>query len=259
MQEGGKKHDFRVTTFQRPTYCSFVSCGGFLWGLKNQGVSCSHCGFPVHHKCAPVAMMHSDCGDVNGHLRVGAGKHNKATTTTTTTTPTTTTTTTPTSQSYVHPLQRVTFTRPTYCGICHEFIWGLALQGFRCALCHLNLHPKCVVRSHDITCDTTKQESNNNINNNLLSSQEVGEEEEEKKSVADVEYEVAPAGEGLGNEVGELTSEEEGCVICMERPKDTLFLPCKHLCVCTLCCKPLKECPVCRKEIAQKVEGIYVV
>ncbi|XP_065825987.1 E3 ubiquitin ligase Rnf157-like [Oscarella lobularis] len=41
------------------------------------------------------------------------------------------------------------------------------------------------------------------------------------------------------------------CVICMGDPKDTLFLPCRHLCVCHECAESLREqssnCPICRQ------------
>ncbi|CAM9998197.1 unnamed protein product [Scytosiphon promiscuus] len=38
----------------------------------------------------------------------------------------------------------------------------------------------------------------------------------------------------------------EECVICLTDPKDTLLLPCRHLCVCTECFRHVDKCPVCR-------------
>ena len=35
------------------------------------------------------------------------------------------------------------------------------------------------------------------------------------------------------------------CVACMERDKSVLFMPCRHLCVCTECSKEVVKCPVC--------------
>ena len=43
--------------------------------------------------------------------------------------------------------------------------------------------------------------------------------------------------------------EAEKCVACMEDPRDTILLPCRHLCVCAGCFElltPLDRCPVCR-------------
>ena len=47
--------------------------------------------------------------------------------------------------------------------------------------------------------------------------------------------------------------DEEGggeCVICMSEPRDTLILPCRHLCLCQLCADSLRyqanNCPICR-------------
>ncbi|CAN0478392.1 unnamed protein product, partial [Discosporangium mesarthrocarpum] len=48
-------------------------------------------------------------------------------------------------------------------------------------------------------------------------------------------------GEGGGS--GEGSTE---CVICLTDPKDTLLLPCRHLCVCRECFKHVDKCPVCR-------------
>ena len=46
------------------------------------------------------------------------------------------------------------------------------------------------------------------------------------------------------------------CVVCLDKKKTVLILPCKHLCVCSLCVKRLKKCPVCRKGI-QKALDVY--
>lgn len=48
-------------------------------------------------------------------------------------------------------------------------------------------------------------------------------------------------------------SEEKNCVICQERVKNMLLLPCKHVCLCTHCEVRLKnygyKCPVCRTHV----------
>ena len=40
------------------------------------------------------------------------------------------------------------------------------------------------------------------------------------------------------------------CVICMERAKDTVLLPCKHMQTCTTCTANIHTCPICRKAFA---------
>ncbi|OQR78290.1 RING finger protein-like [Tropilaelaps mercedesae] len=52
---------------------------------------------------------------------------------------------------------------------------------------------------------------------------------------------------------GDSDSEEEAggeCVICMSEPRDTLILPCRHLCLCAACADSLRyqanNCPICR-------------
>jgi len=43
------------------------------------------------------------------------------------------------------------------------------------------------------------------------------------------------------------------CVVCMDSIRDSLLVPCHHLCVCSTCADTLKEdqgiCPVCRQNI----------
>lgn len=59
--------------------------------------------------------------------------------------------------------------------------------------------------------------------------------------------------EGSVLEECEPEDDDEGggeCVICMSEPRDTLILPCRHLCLCQLCADSLRyqanNCPICR-------------
>ena len=66
-------------------------------------------------------------------------------------------------------------------------------------------------------------------------------------------------GGGVGGEGGEGGGDEldadevdlgAECVICMTDPRDTLLLPCRHLCLCSGCAGNLRyqssNCPICR-------------
>ena len=46
------------------------------------------------------------------------------------------------------------------------------------------------------------------------------------------------------------------CIICLDQPRDMLFLPCRHLISCSNCGKQCKECPKCRCTIASVIEVI---
>jgi len=46
------------------------------------------------------------------------------------------------------------------------------------------------------------------------------------------------------------------CVVCLDKKKDTLFMPCNHLCTCYGCGVQLDKCPLCRKKISNKVKTI---
>ncbi|NXI47767.1 LRSM1 ligase, partial [Galbula dea] len=43
------------------------------------------------------------------------------------------------------------------------------------------------------------------------------------------------------------------CVVCMELETQIVFLPCGHVCCCQSCCEQLQACPLCRKDIAQRI------
>ncbi|XP_071621935.1 E3 ubiquitin-protein ligase LRSAM1 isoform X3 [Heliangelus exortis] len=49
---------------------------------------------------------------------------------------------------------------------------------------------------------------------------------------------------------GEKKSE---CVVCMEQETQMIFLPCGHVCCCQTCCEQLLSCPLCRKDITQRI------
>lgn len=39
------------------------------------------------------------------------------------------------------------------------------------------------------------------------------------------------------------------CVVCRELPVTRAFLPCRHACICGLCSRHLRYCPMCREFI----------
>ncbi|NXR09005.1 LRSM1 ligase, partial [Semnornis frantzii] len=43
------------------------------------------------------------------------------------------------------------------------------------------------------------------------------------------------------------------CVVCMEQEPQIIFLPCGHVCCCQSCCERLQPCPLCRKDIAERI------
>uniref|UniRef100_A0A8C0J657 Leucine rich repeat and sterile alpha motif containing 1 n=1 Tax=Chelonoidis abingdonii TaxID=106734 RepID=A0A8C0J657_CHEAB len=51
----------------------------------------------------------------------------------------------------------------------------------------------------------------------------------------------------------ELDKRKSECVVCMEQEAQMIFLNCGHVCCCQICCETLRICPLCRKDIVQRV------
>eukprot|EP00756_Hemistasia_phaeocysticola_P048873 Hpha_TRINITY_DN23286_c0_g1::TRINITY_DN23286_c0_g1_i1::g.30289::m.30289 len=44
------------------------------------------------------------------------------------------------------------------------------------------------------------------------------------------------------------------CCVCLGAPKDTLLLPCRHLCLCSGCAEQCSFCPLCRTNVTQRMQ-----
>merc|ERR1712106_88145 len=91
-----------------------------------------------------------------------------------------------------------------------------------------------------------------------LSSLENGEPADPSAPPTEMD-ELAPTAPALPSEEGAAsappieTFQSAKCVVCMERKCDIIFLPCGHLCSCSLCDRDLSNCPLCRAVITQRV------
>uniref|UniRef100_A0A8V5H2H8 Protein kinase C n=1 Tax=Melopsittacus undulatus TaxID=13146 RepID=A0A8V5H2H8_MELUD len=43
-----------------------------------------------------------------------------------------------------HEFTATFFPQPTFCSVCHEFVWGLNKQGYQCRQCNAAIHKKCI-------------------------------------------------------------------------------------------------------------------
>jgi len=48
--------------------------------------------------------------------------------------------------------------------------------------------------------------------------------------------------------------EKEFCIICMERSREIVFLPCRHFLSCDVCCVRFLSCPLCSKKLDNKMK-----
>lgn len=77
----------------------------------------------------------------------------------------------------------------------------------------------------------------------------------EDKSAYRADYEVQEL-YGLRPEV-EVDGGRE-CIICMSEPRDTVVLPCRHICFCSHCANIMRtqceKCPICRQRVASLLQ-----
>ena len=57
----------------------------------------------------------------------------------------------------------------------------------------------------------------------------------------------------------EMEREDKLCVVCQDKEKCIMILPCRHLCICTDCEGPLQlrnnHCPICRRLVRQTIKA----
>lgn len=65
--------------------------------------------------------------------------------------------------------------------------------------------------------------------------------------------------EVYGSEVSNDCSSRQECIVCQCEPRDTMVLPCRHMCLCSTCSEFIRtriqyhsfKCPICRKRIGR--------
>ena len=108
------KHLWMEKTFSSPTWCK--QCKEFIWGLHKQGQFCELCDSAVHDDC--MGKVEFACVDVS----VRSLKDIPASASTGKT-------------QQVHKFKSKTFSSPTWCTECSDFIWGIYKQGLCCEHC----------------------------------------------------------------------------------------------------------------------------
>lgn len=61
-----------------------------------------------------------------------------------------------------------------------------------------------------------------------------------------------PAAGALAQEEQEQREDASKCVVCMERPRSHVLIPCGHLCVCDVCALIVHTCPLDRSEVVSR-------
>ena len=51
---------------------------------------------------------------------------------------------------------------------------------------------------------------------------------------------------------------ETTCLVCMEKPKTHMAVPCGHLCVCSTCAQQLPLCPYCNTDTTQWIKPRFM-
>ena len=77
----------------------------------------------------------------------------------------------------------------------------------------------------------------------------------------------AEAAASQANLVAQVSESRSLCLVCQEKERTCLYLPCKHLAVCSECDaaiaargdgKIAHECPACQGDIANRVTGVFL-
>jgi hypothetical protein len=257
MEQGVPAHDFQTTTFTSPTFCKV--CKKLLWGLKNQGKCCKTCHVAVHPKCQ--AQYQTQCARPSFELHSSNSSNGGEETT------------------CAHSYRVYTWTKPAFCHVCEQFLWGLAKQGLRCDHCHRRTHRKCLKAARHLPCSDSAVEAEESISASghiQLDNGIIETLQTEGYSGADVVasmYTLMDAGLPInveavrsvlenrkkrGVECESMEEEDDAllCCVCLERPRDSLLMPCKHLCLCQNCHFP--ECPICRTPVEYRIDGVYL-
>jgi len=59
---------------------------------------------------------------------------------------------------------------------------------------------------------------------------------------------------GLGIKLRHGPVDKEYCIVCMEKIRDTVFLPCCHFLTCPICSVKIGKCPLCNKKIEKTLK-----
>jgi len=71
------------------------------------------------------------------------------------------------------------------------------------------------------------------------------------------EFEALKVGDGELEEPSRKASEvgdKEFCIICMEKVREVVFMPCCHFLTCPLCSPRITKCPVCNKTVQKHLK-----
>jgi len=105
-------------------------------------------------------------------------------------------------------------------------------------------------------------------NSSSSDSSSVSKEDEAEELLKDIIDKVKPEGTSAPKNVDKQAKEEaketqlktnqghdkENCLICMERTREIVFLPCSHFLTCPLCAPKLSSCPICNKKLEKHLK-----
>ncbi|GCC34080.1 hypothetical protein chiPu_0012553, partial [Chiloscyllium punctatum] len=94
------------------------------------------------------------------------------------------------------------------------------------------------------------QESGPEEDQELVPTKETSADVGESQPSAPSEDKATPSSPAAVSE--EVLAQSE-CVVCLEQESQMIFLPCGHVCCCQTCGAELSTCPLCRKDIEQKI------
>ena len=148
------------------------------------------------------------------------------------------------------------------CNICRKSYNQGYSSLFHCYTCNFDLCQVCafnLIKSKNILYPLLPEIKKSNQEyaiNNLEKKSEQMEIDEEKKDIKDSQKleKKEEKNEKKNEKKNEDDDENMKCVICLEKNKCFLFLPCKHVPCCEECSELVTDCPICRNKIESKLK-----
>jgi len=137
------------------------------------------------------------------------------------------------------------------CDICHQLYNSNFRSVFHCYKCDFDLCQVCsynLIKNKPILLPLFPQRNFTKSNNDVINALQ---KHFKKMTIHEENKEIKNKSTPPTTETGNGNMK---CVICLEKDKCFLFLPCRHVSCCEDCSNKVNQCPICRNRIDSKLK-----